>query len=80
MLTLYSTSACHLCELALAILEHQQSESRELYFEVIDISEDDALFERYGLRIPVVRDPQGREIEWPFTQAEFGLWLRAAGA
>lgn len=68
--TLYSTSACHLCELAQEMLEAQCKASPGVVFEKVDISTSDALFERYGVRIPVVRDPEGRELGWPFTAAE----------
>ncbi len=59
---LYGTSHCHLCEQAQALLaqlgivaEHQ------------DIVDDDALLERYGTRIPVLRRlADGSELGWPF--------------
>jgi Glutaredoxin-like domain (DUF836) len=68
--TLYGTSACHLCELAQEMLEAQSKARPGLVFEKVDISTSDALFERYGVRIPVVRDPEGRELGWPFSTAE----------
>ena len=68
--TLYGTSACHLCELAQEMLEARCKAKPGLGFEKVDISTSDALFERYGVRIPVVRDPEGRELGWPFTAAE----------
>ncbi len=68
--TLYGTSACHLCELAQEMLEARCKARPGLVYEKVDISTSDALFERYGVRIPVVRDPQGRELGWPFTAAE----------
>ncbi len=64
MLTLYGTAACHLCELAAQLLAAVGAEFRE-----VDISGDDALFERYGLTIPVVRRADGRELNWPFDEA-----------
>ena len=73
MLTLYGTSACHLCELAEALL----SRRGEPFLEV-DISESDALFERYGVLIPVLRDEHGRELHWPFDEASLETFLRAA--
>ncbi len=39
-------------------------------FAVEDIAESDALFERYGLTIPVVRRDDGGELGWPFSSAE----------
>jgi len=65
-LTFYSTSACHLCELAeqmLALFEQQGVCS----IDKVDIANSDVLLERYGIRIPVVRNSQGEELGWPFS-------------
>ncbi|MDP5052811.1 MAG: glutaredoxin family protein [Congregibacter sp.] len=55
-LILYSTLGCHLCEEAEALLRAEQAQGAELRWEVIDIANSDALFERYGWLIPVLRD------------------------
>jgi hypothetical protein len=34
--------------------------------EEVDISESNVLFERYGVRIPVLQHPDERELDWPF--------------
>ena len=60
-LTLYTTLGCHLCEHAEALFE-----AAECQFVASDIDEDLALLERYGTRIPVVRDDRGSELGWPF--------------
>jgi hypothetical protein len=77
--TLYGTSACHLCEIAEQMLQvHQQSQKRAataFEFEQVDISESDALFERYGVLIPVLRHPDGRDLNWPFSQSQLELFL-----
>lgn len=65
MLVLFGTSACHLCEEAEAMLVELGAQ-----FAVEDIAESDALFERYGLTIPVVRRDDGGELGWPFSSAE----------
>ena len=49
-LTLYTTSGCHLCEHAEAILDEQGHT-----YQIADIDDDLELMERYGVRIPVVR-------------------------
>ena len=67
---LYGTSACHLCEIAEAMLEGQGA-----VFDKVDISTSDDLFERYGVRIPVLRRPDGRELGWPFSEAELAEFL-----
>lgn len=39
-------------------------------FDRVDIERDPALETRYGIRIPVLRDPaRGRELDWPFDAA-----------
>ena len=69
-LTLYSTSACHLCELAKGLLR-----GAGIAFEEVDIADSDELFERYGVRIPVLRRPDGGELGWPFGPEELSAFL-----
>lgn len=66
MLTLYGTSACHLCDQAEALLV-QAASARHLEWCYVDIALDDALVERYGLRIPVLLAENGHELGWPFS-------------
>lgn len=63
LIQLYTTSACHLCELAEALLQ-----DANLTAESIEIADDDALVAHYGIRIPVLKrlDTQA-ELNWPFT-------------
>ncbi len=64
-LVLYGTTYCHLCEQAAEVLH-----AVGLSAEHIDIAEDDALLEKYGVRIPVVkREDTGAELGWPFDEA-----------
>lgn len=72
-LTLYTTPGCHLCEQAEEILV-----SIPVAFDPIDIAEDTELIRRYGVRIPVVADGQGRELGWPFDATALRQWLAAA--
>jgi hypothetical protein len=44
-------------------------------FDKVDISTSDRLFERYGVRIPVLRHPDGRELGWPFSEADLAAFL-----
>ena len=64
---LYGTSACHLCEVAEELLNALNDQGLGLAFEKVDISDSDELFERYGVRIPVLAYPGGDELGWPFT-------------
>lgn len=61
-LILYGREHCHLCELAQELLQ-----SAKLSAQLIDIDSDPELGARYGLRIPVLRYPDGRELDWPFA-------------
>lgn len=70
MLTLFGTSACHLCELAEGLLVQA-----DVQFSVVDISESDALFERYGVTIPVLRRDDGAELNWPFDAMTLAAFL-----
>jgi hypothetical protein len=67
---LYGTSACHLCELAQAMIMAEEPLRADLVVEDVDISESERLMERHGVRIPVLRHPDGRELNWPFTQEQ----------
>ena len=66
---LYSTEGCHLCEEAEQLLADLRGTLPGLAWEVVDIANDDVLFERYGWSIPVVVDGAGRELLWPFDRA-----------
>ncbi len=64
---LYGTSACHLCEDAEALLLALRDAGLAFELQKIDIADDDALVERYGIRIPVLRLAGGEaELGWPF--------------
>ncbi|MEH6570861.1 MAG: glutaredoxin family protein [Halioglobus sp.] len=72
---LYGTTACHLCELAELLLLSLDEGGNCPPFVKVDIAESDELFERYGVRIPVLRNPDGSELNWPFTAQELSLFL-----
>ncbi|OKA27620.1 glutaredoxin [Pseudomonas versuta] len=72
---LFGTLGCHLCELAEAelmpLVEHG------LLVELVDIAESEAMFEAYGLRIPVLRRiDTGEELNWPFDAAQVVNFLQ----
>ncbi len=75
-LTLYGTTACHLCELAEQILQYHNENVAELSYIAKDISESDDLFQRYGVRIPVLRRADGEELGWPFDAVQLGSFLK----
>ena len=62
-LILYQRDDCHLCDLALAVL----ATARAPGFDSVFIDEVPILEQRYGLRVPVLRDDaRDAELEWPF--------------
>lgn len=69
-ITLYTTAGCHLCELAEAVLD-----DCGVVFMPVDIADDPQLIERYGVRIPVMALPSGRELGWPFDGSAVTAFL-----
>lgn len=72
---LLGTLGCHLCEVAEAILmpfvEHG------LLVELVDIGDNLADVECYGLLIPVLRRcDNGAELNWPFDADQVVAFLR----
>jgi hypothetical protein len=69
-LTLFSTAGCHLCEEAHALLTEYLSAHPKLacLLKEVEIADHPPWLERYGTRIPVVRnDASGLELSWPFA-------------
>lgn len=67
-LILFGTAGCHLCEEAEWIV--QQGYGSGLELTKVDIAEDSETSDRYGIRIPVLRDmASGQELDWPFDLA-----------
>ncbi|HSI37739.1 MAG TPA: glutaredoxin family protein [Methylotenera sp.] len=66
-LNLYSTSHCHLCEQAEALLI-SLSKQYDIQWVSIEIAEDAALLKSYEIRIPVLKNLDTNiELAWPFT-------------
>lgn len=76
-LRLYTTLGCHLCEQLEALLVSLAIEDIEL--ERVEISGDDALIERYGMRIPVLEDSVGEELDRGFEAERLASWLAERG-
>ena len=72
---LYQRDYCHLCDQALAVL----AEARLPDFDSVWVEDSDELEERYGARVPVLRDLRdGRELDWPFDATSVTGWLGAS--
>jgi len=70
---LYQRDDCHLCDQALEVLALARCPEPESVF----IDDDPALEQRYGIRVPVLRDSaSGRELDWPFDPEAVRAWLR----
>lgn len=79
-LIIYSTSGCHLCEQAIAIV-YPLLESLELELEECDIANSDQLMAAYGLRIPVLQlENATRDLSWPFNQEDCKAYLAEASS
>ncbi|MEN5367478.1 glutaredoxin family protein [Stenotrophomonas sp. TWI273] len=72
MFTLFQRDDCQLCDQALAVL----AQARVADLDSVFIDDAPALEARYGLRVPVLRDARGRELDWPFDVAAVDAWIR----
>ncbi|HTV87236.1 MAG TPA: glutaredoxin family protein [Dyella sp.] len=73
-LVLYQRDYCHLCDQALAVL----AQARAPDFDSVWVDDSQELEERYGTRVPVLRDRRdGRELDWPFDAATVARWIGA---
>lgn len=76
-LVLYTTSHCHLCEQALALLINLK-EQYAINWLTKEISDDDDLIEKYGIRIPVIqRIDNQAELNWPFSENDIVMLIKA---
>jgi hypothetical protein len=74
-LILYTRPDCHLCDEAAGLLA-VVAPDRD--YRLVDIEDDLALLDRYGIRVPVLRlEPAGTELGWPFDAAALTRFLQA---
>ncbi|NIB41298.1 glutaredoxin family protein [Pseudomaricurvus alkylphenolicus] len=75
-LYLYTTLGCHLCDQAKMVC-WPVLEPLECRLEEVEIADDDALLQRYGVRIPVVRLAGSmQDLGWPFDGSQLNHYLR----
>lgn len=73
---LYTTAGCHLCEQAEQLLR-VVADLNQLSWHAVDIAEDAALVERFGVRIPVIQVAGGADdLGWPFDEAALISYLQ----
>ena len=73
--TLFTTSGCHLCEMAVIELKKLQKIGRIEFIKEIEISNSDKLMEKYGVSIPVVKVFE-HELCWPFDLGDLEIWIK----
>lgn len=74
---LYGTSACHLCEIAEAIIESAQR-TQDFKLQKTDIAVNDALVAQYGTKIPVLYCKETKQsLEWPFDETQLNCFLNS---
>lgn len=76
-LTLYTTLGCHLCVQFEALFGLLCRESFTL--DKVEVADDEALLARYGVRIPVLADADGRELDRGFEPERLAAWLESRG-
>ena len=72
-LYLYSTSHCHLCETAIALILQlaKAHKFKMIELKIVEIADNEKLLARYGLTIPVLqRQDTFAELNWPFSEAD----------
>jgi len=82
---LFTTSGCHLCEKAEAMMSGVLLHANRVRIEtgyapleihLVEISEEPALVEHYGSKIPVIMlEESARELAWPFDQGRLFSFL-----
>ncbi len=76
-LSIYTTLGCHLCAQLEALVVALANQEVSLHH--IEISDDDALAARYGVRIPVLMDANGEELDRGLDLDRLSAWLRTRG-
>ena len=80
LLRLYGTLGCHLCDTAMELVA-RVPEAADWCLQSCDIVDDQACYQRYGVRIPVLRrEDTGAELDWPFDATAVRQLLRAPTA
>ena len=72
--TLFTTSGCHLCEIALIELKKLQEIGRIEFIKEVEITNSDKLMEKYEVSIPVVKIFE-HELNWPFELSDLEIWI-----
>ncbi|WP_394752099.1 glutaredoxin family protein [Crenothrix sp.] len=75
-LILLETSGCHLCELALAIVNEYWLNDHDVSITNIDIAEFPEWQPKYATRIPVLYHPETQQdLGWPFDIVDINNFM-----
>ncbi len=73
--SLFTTSGCHLCEIAFIELKKLQKIGRIESIKEVEITNSDKLMKKYGVSIPVVKIFE-HELYWPFERSDLEIWIK----
>ena len=73
--TLFTTSGCHLCEVAGLQLKKLQKLGKITYIQEVEIANSDKLMKKYGTSIPVIKMCE-KELYWPFELQDLENWVK----
>lgn len=71
---LLGTSGCQLCDVAERMVR-RMAPPLGFTIELVDIAEDDALVEQFGMAIPVLIGGE-QQLGWPFEEEQLTHWLQ----
>lgn len=78
VILLFTTSGCHLCEQAQAMVQYLSDNdsivNSSVELKLVEIANDEQLVDVYGIRIPVLSNGL-KELGWPFELDELKNWL-----
>ena len=73
--SLFTTSGCHLCEIALIELKKLQKIGIIESIKEVEITKSNELIKKYGVSIPVVKIFE-HELYWPFELSNLEIWIK----
>ena len=73
--TLFTTSGCHLCDLANSQLKKLLQLGKIDFIEEVEIANSDKLMKKYGASIPVIKICE-HELYWPFELRDLETWVK----
>lgn len=75
-LELLGTLGCHLCDVAEKLVR-KVAYPLGFSISIVEIADNEALLEEYGMRIPVIKSGSAEVLNWPFDEEQLLEWLKA---